>query len=57
MIECLKNYGEKSKEQVSSNFMAATIVSSEPVTASTFSPSTCHEVMGPGGMILFFPHV
>ena len=24
------------------------------VTASTFSPSTCHEVMGPDAMIFFF---
>ena len=24
------------------------------VTASTFSPSTCHEVMGPDGMTLVF---
>ena len=47
--------------QESFNIMAAIITSSdlEPkkiklVTSSTFSPSICHEVMGPDAMILVF---
>ena len=49
------------KEQVSFNFMTAVTIHSDygakkikSVTASTFSPSTCHEVMGPDVMILVF---
>ena len=57
-------------EQASFNFMAAVIIQSDfgapknkillktlknkTVTASTFSPSICHEVMGPDAMILVF---
>ena len=50
-----------SKEQVSFNFMAAATIHSDlkpkkikSVTASTFSPFICHEVMGLDGMILVF---
>ena len=49
------------QEQVSSNFMAAVTVHSDlgaqeikSITASTFSPSICHEVMGLDTMILVF---
>ena len=46
-----------SKEQTSLNFMAAVTVHSdfgaqENVTASTFPPSICHEVMGPDMQII-----
>ena len=48
-----------SNEQVSFNFMTAVTIHSDfgakkikSVTVSTFSPSICHEVMGPGAMIL-----
>ena len=48
-------------EQVSFNFMAAVTIHSDlkckkikSVTASTFSPFICHEVMGLDGMILVF---
>ena len=46
-----------SKEQISLNFMAAVTVHSdfgaqENVTASTFPPSICHEVMGPDMQII-----
>ena len=50
-----------SKEQASFHFMAAVTVCSDfgaqekkIVTASTFSPSICHEVMGPDAMIFVF---
>ena len=43
--------------------MAAVTVSSDfgdpkvkPVTASTFYPSICHEVLGPDAMILVFEY-
>ena len=50
-----------SKEQTSFNFMAAVTVHSDfgakkmkSVTVSIFSPSICHEIMGPDAMILVF---
>ena len=49
------------KQQVSFNFMAAVSIHSDSGAqenkichASTFSPSICHEVMGPDAMILVF---
>ena len=49
----------KSKRLSISWLQALSAVISEPkkiksVTASTFSPSSCHEVMGPGALILDF---
>ena len=60
-LHCLGLYSFPSKEQASLNFMAASlsIVILEPkkiksITASTFSPSICHEVMELDAMILVF---
>ena len=58
---CLGLYNFSSKEQASFDFVAVVLsaVILEPkkiksVTVSTFSPSICHEVMGPDAMILVF---
>ena len=55
------SYSFPCTEQVSFNFMAAATIHSDlkpkkikSVTASTFSPFICHEVMGLDGMILVF---
>ena len=45
------------KEQASFNFMPALILEPKNIksdTASTFSPSVCHEVIGLDALILFF---
>ena len=57
LIQYLVCHSFTSKEQVSFNFMAAVILELNKikfVTASTFSPSICNEVMGLDAMILVF---
>ena len=57
LIQYLVCHSFPSKEQVSFNFMAAVILELNKmkfVTASTFSPSICHEVMESDAMILVF---